>query len=95
MAIRSFKDFDAEVFFKNGVRARKKGWDLARDVVRRKLDMLHYAKDLKDLRSPPNNRLESLKGNLSGFYSIRINDQWRIVFAWDQEPYDVRIMDYH
>ncbi len=95
MAIRSFKDSDAKAFFKSGTRARKKGWDLTRDVVIRKLDMLHYAEDLKDLRSPPNNRLEGLKGNLSGFYSIRINDQWRIVFGWDHEPFDVRIMDYH
>jgi proteic killer suppression protein len=95
MALRSFKDPDAELFFKKGVRARKKGWDSARGIVMRKLDMLHYAKDLKDLRAPPNNRLESLKGNLEGLYSIRINDQWRIVFGWDHEPYDLRIMDYH
>lgn len=95
MAIRSFKDPDAEVFFFNGTRPRKKGWDSARDVVKRKLDMLQYAKELMDLRSPPANRLESLKGDLEGFYSIRINDQWRIVFGWDQQPYDIRIMDYH
>jgi len=57
--------------------------------------MLHYAKELYDLRSPPSNRLESLKGDLKGLYSIRINDQWRIVFGWDHEPFDVRIMDYH
>ncbi len=95
MAIRSFKDPDAEVFFFHGTRPRKKGWNSARDVVKRKLDMLQYARELMDLRSPPANRLESLKGNLEGFYSIRINDQWRIVFGWDQQPYDVRIMDYH
>ncbi len=95
MVIRSFKDSDAEAFFKSGFRSRKKGWDVARDIVRRKLDMLHYAKELTDLRSPPNNRLESLKGDLKGLYSIRINDQWRVVFGWDREPYDVRIMDYH
>jgi proteic killer suppression protein len=57
--------------------------------------MLHYASDLKDMSSPPNNRLESLKGDLIDHFSIRINDQWRIVFRWDKEPYDVRIMDYH
>lgn len=95
MAIRSFKDSDAEAFFKTGIRARKKGWDSARDIVRRKLDMLHYAKELMDLRSPPNNRLESLKGSLKGLYSIRVNDQWRVVFGWDAEPFDVQIMDYH
>lgn len=95
MAIRSFKDFDAEYFFKTDIRPRKKGWDYARDIVRRKLDMLHYAKELTDLRSPPNNRLEALKGDLKGLYSIRINEQWRIVFGWDNEPYDVCVMDYH
>lgn len=95
MAIRSFRDRDAEVFFLNGTRPRKKGWDGAREIAKRKLDMLHYAKELVDLRSPPANRLESLKGDLEGLYSIRINDQWRIVFGWDQQPYDVRIMDYH
>ena len=95
MAIRSFKDPDVEAFFKKGLRSRKKGWDQVREVARRKLDMLHYASELRDLRSPPSNRLESLKGNLNQFYSIRINDQWRIVFGWDHEPYDVRIMDYH
>jgi len=81
VAIRSFKDSNVEAFFKRGIPARKKGWNLACDVVRRKLDMLHYAKELKDLRSPPNNRLESLRGDLAGLYSIRINDQWRIVFG--------------
>lgn len=95
MAIRSFRDPEAESFFKKGIRAPKKGWDSVRDIARRKLDMLHYAKELKDLRSPPHNRLESLKGDLEGFYSIRINDQWRVVFGWDYEPYDVRILDYH
>ncbi len=95
MAIRSFKDEDAAAFFFKGERPRRKGWDCARQIVKRKLDMLHYAKELRDLLSPPANRLESLKGNLSGFYSIRINDQWRIVFGWDNQPYDVRIMDYH
>lgn len=95
MAIRSFKDPDAEAFFKNGVRARKKGWDQFREIAKRKLDMLQYAKELWDLRSPPNNRLESLKGDLKGLYSIRINDQWRVVFKWENEPHDVRIMDYH
>lgn len=95
MAIRSFKDTETEAFFKQGVRARKKGWDQVREVARRKLDMLDYAEELDDLRSPPNNRLESLKGNFKGLYSIRINDQWRIVFGWDRQPYDVHIIDYH
>ncbi len=58
--------------------------------------MLDYAYDLKDLRSPPGNKLEALKGNLVGYHSIRINDQWRVVFRWtDNGPTDVDILDYH
>ncbi|MEY2979323.1 MAG: type II toxin-antitoxin system RelE/ParE family toxin [Prochlorotrichaceae cyanobacterium] len=61
-----------------------------------KLDILNAAKELKDLRSPPGNKLEALKGNLSGFHSIRINSQWRIVFRWiDGNVHDVQITDYH
>lgn len=95
MAIRSFRDEEAQAFFKKGRVPQRKGWAAARAVVRRKLDMLDYASDLKDLRSPPGNRLEALSGNLQGWYSIRINDQWRIIFRWDSQPYDVRIVDYH
>jgi len=95
MAIRTFKDKATETFFKKGTRPRKKGWDQVREVARRKLDMLGYADELDDLRSPPNNRLEALKGSFKGLYSIRINDQWRIVFGWDHQPFDVQIMDYH
>ena len=58
--------------------------------------MLEYAIHLSDLKAPPNNRLEALKGNLKGKYSIRINDQWRIVFSWtDAGPAEVEILDYH
>ena len=57
--------------------------------------MVHYARELKDLKSPPSNFLERLGGDLKGLYSIRINDQWRIVFGWDTQPFDVRIIDYH
>ena len=61
-----------------------------------KLDMLNAASTLRDLLSPPGNRLESLSGNLSGFYSIRINDQWRIIFIWKENgPEEVSIVDYH
>ncbi len=95
MAIQSFVDEDAELFFKKGIRARKRGWDQCRNIAKRKLDMLHYAKELKDLKSPPNNRLEILKGDFKGHYSIRVNDQWRIVFRWDHAPHDVQIIDYH
>ncbi|WP_299414497.1 type II toxin-antitoxin system RelE/ParE family toxin [Acaryochloris sp. IP29b_bin.148] len=61
-----------------------------------KLDMLNAAQSLNDLQSPPGNRLEALKGDLSGLYSIRINSQWRIVFRWiDGNAYEVQIVDYH
>jgi proteic killer suppression protein len=65
-------------------------------VALRKLDMLNAAKDLQDLLSPPGNRLEALKGRLKGFYSIRVNEQWRIVFRWHQKAaHDVQLTDYH
>ncbi len=65
-------------------------------VARRKLDMLRRASTLQDVRMPPRNRLEALKGDLAGFHSIRINDQWRIVFQWRQgSAHQVRIVDYH
>lgn len=61
-----------------------------------KLDVLNAAQTLDDLRSPPGNRLEPLKGDLKGFHSIRINAQWRIVFRWEANAaHDVQIMDYH
>ena len=61
-----------------------------------KLDFLNAAQSLDDLRSPPGNRLEALKDDLSGFHSIRINSQWRIIFRWQtSNAHDVRIIDYH
>ncbi len=66
------------------------------DVARRKLRMLNSSQNLNDLRVPPSNRLEKLLGNLRDFYSIRINDRWRIVFKWSEgNAFDVAIMDYH
>lgn len=65
-------------------------------VARRKLLYLHDAADLLDLRVPPGNRLELLKGKLKGYYSIRINDQWRVVFRWQEgNACDVQVVDYH
>ena len=65
-------------------------------VARRKLRMLNNARSLEDLRIPPANRLEALKGDRAGQYSIRINDQWRICFVWQQsDALDVEIVDYH
>ncbi len=67
-----------------------------RRAGRRKLLYLHDAAELKDLRVPPGNRLEELKGNWKGFHSIRINDQWRVVFRWEGgNAFDVQVVDYH
>jgi toxin HigB-1 len=64
-------------------------------VARRKLEMLEAADRLSDLKVPPGNRLEALKGERRGQFSIRINDQWRICFRWDEGAADVEIVDYH
>jgi toxin HigB-1 len=96
MAIRSFARRQVERFFVAGEAARGEGWAHLARVARRKLDMLDYAERLGDLASPPGNRLEALKGDLFGFHSIRINDQWRVVFRWtDSGPAEVDIRDYH
>lgn len=66
------------------------------DIARRKLRMINNSVNLSDLRIPPANRLEKLKGNLNNFHSIRINNQWRIIFRWEQNnALDVEILDYH
>ena len=96
MAIQSFASPAVERFFREGQRLKGVGWANVARVAARKLDMLDYAAVLTDLASPPGNRAEALKGNLRGFHSIRINDQWRIVFRWtDAGPADVDIRDYH
>ncbi len=65
-------------------------------VARRKLRMISNAQDLNDMRVPPANRLEKLRGNREGYYSIRITAQWRIIFKWQsQDAYEVKIVDYH
>ena len=67
-----------------------------RRAARRKLLYLHDAAELRDLRVPPGNRLEGLKGNWKGFHSIRVNDQWRMVFQWKNgNAFDVQVVDYH
>ena len=62
------------------------------EITRRKLRMLNNSVDIKDLMVPPSNRLEKLKGRLKDFYSIRVNDQWRIIFRWEN---GVELIDYH
>ncbi|MFN8790601.1 MAG: type II toxin-antitoxin system RelE/ParE family toxin [Bdellovibrionales bacterium] len=96
MAIRSFADKAIEDFYYTGKSAHKAGWANVSDVVKRKLDLLNAAANLNDLKMPPNNKLEALKGNLAGFHSIRVNDQWRVVFEWTElGPAKVRVIDYH
>ena len=95
--IRSFGDRLTESIYHGAKDARVRRFP--RDVLKvalRKLDMLETARVLGDLRSPPGNRLEALHGDLAGHFSIRVNDQWRIVFRWEgADALDVRIADYH
>jgi len=66
------------------------------ETTRRKLRMLNNSCDIKDLMIPPSNRLEKLKGNRKDFYSIRVNDQWRLIFRWENSnAYNVELIDYH
>jgi proteic killer suppression protein len=96
MAIQSFADAKVGEFFRTGHATKRLGWSGIANVALRKLDTLDYAHELNDLRSPPGNRLEALKGDRKGYYSIRINDQWRLVFRWGVAgPYEVDIVDYH
>jgi len=93
--IRSFKGKLAETILRE--RQAPKGFSFAlAKVARRKLVQLNNAGALADMAVPPGNRLEALKGDLTGKHSIRINDQWRIVFRWTATgPEDVEIVDYH
>ena len=76
-------------------RARRFPRDIV-DLALVKMDLLNAAAAVLDLRSPPGNRLESLRGDLKGHHSIRVNEQWRLVFRWEgNNAYDVRLMDYH
>ena len=92
--IRSFKSRETEKIW-NGQASRKLPKDI-QSMARRKLRMLNNAAALNDLRIPPANRLEALKGDRKGQHSIRINDQWRICFKWHQgRAREVEIVDYH
>jgi toxin HigB-1 len=95
--IASFGDKATEALFhgRSGRLIRRIPADI-RGTAIRKLDMINAAAQLVDLRAPPANRLEALKGDRKGFHSIRVNDQWRIVFRWrDVDAFDVSIVDYH
>ena len=92
--IRDFADKETEKIWEGTV-SRRLPHDI-QAVARRKLRMLNSAKQLEDLRIPPANRLEALKGDRRGQHSIRINDQWRICFRWnDGDAWKVEIVDYH
>lgn len=91
--IRSFRDRATERLWLGDFVKRFAG---IADQARRKLDMLHTARDLRDLGAVPGNRLEPLAGNRKGQHSVRINDQWRVCFIWSEEgPVNVEIVDYH
>ncbi len=92
--IRNFACPETErLFYDEAVRRLPPG---IQRVARRKLLLLHQARRVDDLRSPPGNRLETLKGDRNGQHSVRINDQWRLCFRWqDADAYDVEIVDYH
>ena len=96
MPIKSFADTaTADLYHgRNSARVRRFPQNIVSATLR-KLDVLNAAHHLDDLRSPPGNHLESLRGDLAGFHSIRINEQWRIVFRWDNGAADVEIVDYH
>lgn len=92
--IQGFATRETERFFRDGVCPSY--WRSVKGVAMRKLDMLDAAITLSDLRSPPGNRLEALKGDRAGQYSVRINDRWRICFVWTERgPDHVEIVDYH
>jgi proteic killer suppression protein len=92
--IKSFADAEAEKVFRREFSQRLPG-DI-QSAALRKLRMLNNAHTVNDLRSPPANRLEKLRGQREGQYSMCINDQWRVCFAWhDGDAYGVEIVDYH
>ena len=92
--IIDFADKETEKIW-SGFQSRKLPLDI-QNVARRKLRMINNAQNLTDLRIPPANRLEKLIGNLSEFHSIRINNQWRIIFKWENDnASEVEIVDYH
>jgi proteic killer suppression protein len=91
--IRSFRDKETEKVFRREFSRKHQGIAV---VAKRKLDHLHAAAAVSDLRAIPGNRLEALAGDRAGQYSIRVNDQWRICFHWNEgDALEVEIVDYH
>jgi len=92
--IKNFLDRETEELYRTG-KSKKFPPEIWKRAVK-KLDMLRRANSLEDLKIPPANKLEALKGDLKGYYSIRINDQYRIIFRFESgDVYDVAIVDYH
>jgi len=92
--ILSFKDKQVEKIW-NGNISTKLPFEI-QNIIRRKLRMINNSQNINDLRIPPGNRLEKLQGDLKNKYSIRINDQWRIIFCWDgNNSSEIEINDYH
>ena len=92
--ITSFGSKETEKIW-NGIRVKKMPIEI-QNIGRRKLRMLNNSQNIADLRIPPSIRLEKLTGNLNGFYSIRINKQWRIILTWEKgNASEVEIIDYH
>lgn len=95
--ITSFGDKATENLFhgQTSKETRKYPKDIIKATLR-KLDMLNGVQDLKDLRSSPGNHLEALRGDLKGFFSVRVNNQWRIIFKWEsKQAKEVKLTDYH
>ena len=95
--IESFGDDATEDLYHGRPSARVRRWSAdVQKAALRKLDMLDAAVKLDDLKVPKGNRLEALKGNLAGYHSVRVNDQWRVIFRWqDGAVHEVKINDYH
>lgn len=92
--IKSFGSRETEKIWE-GLRIPELPYEIQK-IGRRKLRMLNNSINLNDLRIPPSNRLEKLSGNVKNYYSIRINDQWRIIFRWQNgHSFNVKIIDYH
>ena len=92
--IKSFGSKETEKVWK-GIRSKKLPMEVQK-IGRRKLRMINNSQDIVDLRIPPANRLKKLSGDMKNYYSIRINNQWRIIFKWkNSHSYEVEIIDYH
>ena len=92
--IKSFGSKETEKIW-NGERSKKFPTNI-QQIARRKLRMINNSQNINDLRIPPSNHLEKLKGDMKTFHSIRINDQWRVTFQWkSSDAYQVEIIDYH